>query len=295
MIFIKRPYSIVSSIMVAFFILLSTDLSGQDLENLLITDSVSLNEPTPALFTGTHVGNGQSVEILNPGELGLFIGHRFGAINGGFYEFFGLDQATMRLGFDYAFNNWLMTGFGRSTLEKTWDLYGKARFLRQGNNGMPLTATLYVGSSINTLRNVFPENQDAFSDRLSFVVQTLFGRQWGPVSVQFSPIWVHTNYDIRSSRSEDHISLGFSGGVKLTKRMSLTGEYYLSVTDHPYDLKNPLTIGLDLDTGGHLFQLVLSNSQGIFDKALISNTNQTWSEGAIYFGFNLVRVFYLKK
>jgi hypothetical protein len=270
-------------------------LSGQDLDSLL-----NVNSDLPVAvgfeaFKGTRVGNGQSTTLPGAGELHMFIGHRFGKVSGGFYEFFGLDQATMRMGFDYGINNWLAAGFGRSTLEKTWDIYAKTGITRQASGNSPLNVTLYAASSINTLKNVYPSENDGFGDRISLTFKGLISRKFERFSLMIAPIYLHNFYDPGASGAVDIFSTGMAARVRLSKFLDLTAEYYASIIKPPYEISNPFTLGLDIDTGGHLFQLVFTNSQGMFEKALLSNTNGKWTQGDIYFGFNLVRTFYMKK
>jgi hypothetical protein len=225
----------------------------------------------------------------------MFIGHRFGKISGGFYEFFGLDQATMRLGFDYGFNDWLAAGFGRSTLEKTWDLYAKSRILGQKSSGSPVSFTLYAAGSVNTLKNIYPAGNEGFDDRLSLTVQGLLSRKFSRFSLQLAPVYVHAFYDPRTMGPEQLFSAGMAASVRLTKFIDLTAEYYAALVKPSYEITNPLTLSVDFDTGGHQFQLVLTNAQAMFEKGLLFNTNGKWTAGDIYFGFNLLRTFYMKK
>lgn len=270
-------------------------LSGQDLDSLLNRPSEESEGVVIESFKGSRIGNGQSTNLPGNGELQMFIGHRFGKISGGFYEFFGLDQATMRLGFDYGFNDWLAAGFGRSTLEKTWDLYAKSRIVGQKSGGFPVLFTLYAAGSVNTLKNVYPSENDGFGDRLSLTVQGLVSRKFKRFSLQLAPVYVHTFYDPRTSGSEHLFSAGMAATLRLTRFMDLTAEYYAAMVKPSYDITNPFTLAVDFDTGGHQFQLVLTNAQAMFEKGLLSNTNGKWTAGDIYFGFNLVRTFYMKK
>ena len=268
---------------------------GQDLDSLLNTASQTPERSVVEGFKGMRVGNGQSTSLPGDGELQMFIGHRFGKISGGFYEFFGLDQATMRMGFDYGFNKWFAAGFGRSTLEKTWDLNVKSRILGQQQGGSPINFTIFVSGSVNTLKNVYPAGNDSFADRLSISVQGPISRKFRRFSLQASPVYLHTFYDPRTAAAVDIFSAGFAASLKLTRFIDLTAEYYHMLLKPSFETTNPFTLGIDIDTGGHLFQLVLTNAQAMYDKGLLSNTIGKWSSGDIYFGFNLVRTFYLKK
>lgn len=289
-----RKYTIKIAITTLIIGLLIHPLTGQDLDSLLNQTSEQTERVVIESFKGSRVGNGQSTNLPGNGELKMFIGHRFGKISGGLYEFFGLDQATMRLGFDYGFNDWLAAGFGRSTLEKTWDLYAKSRIVGQKSGGSPVGFTLYAAGSVNTLRNIYPTGNDGFGDRLSLTVQGLVSRKFQRFSLQLAPVYVHTFYDPRSSGSEQLFSAGLAASIRITKFMDLTAEYYAAMVKPSYDITNPFTLSVDFDTGGHQFQLVLTNAQAMFEKGMLSNTNGKWTAGDIYFGFNLLRTFYMK-
>ena len=291
----NRNYTIKIAITISIIGLLIHPLSGQDLDSLLNRTSDGADGVVIESFKGSRIGNGQSTNLPGNGELQMFIGHRFGKISGGFYEFFGLDQATMRLGFDYGFNDWLAAGFGRSTMEKTWDLYVKSKIVGQKTGGSPVNFSLYAASSVNTLKNVYPSENDGFGDRVSVTVQGLVSRKFKRFSLQLAPVYVHTFYDPRTSGSEHMFSAGMAASLRLTRFMDLTAEYYAAIVKPSYDVTNPFTLGVDFDTGGHQFQLVFTNAQAMFEKGLLSNTNGKWTAGDIYFGFNLVRTFYMKK
>lgn len=244
------------------------------------------------LFMGSLISGGQSTETVARGELNFIIQHRFGKISSGLYEFFGLDMATMRLGFEYGLNDWLAASIGRSTFEKTFDLGLKARLMSQDNAGKPLAISVFIQSSANTLRNIYPEDYNNLPGRMSYFGEIIIGRNIGILSLQISPGILYNAYDYRISENYTHYALGFAGRVRLSDRVSFTGEYYQNLKDPPFNNYNPLSLGIDLDTGGHLFQLTFSNSTGMFNKALLTNNTGSWSGGDIYFGFNLIRTFY---
>ncbi len=291
----KGIYTLKIQVTALIISLMVPPLAGQDLDSLLNLTFDGQDRVMIESFKGSRIGQGQTTNIPGNGALQMFIGHRFGKISGGFYEFFGLDQATMRLGFDYGFNDWLAAGFGRSTLEKTWDLYAKSRILAQKSGGSPISLTIYAAGSMNTLKNVFPPEDESFSDRLSVTVQGLVSKGFKRFSLQIAPVYMHTFYDPRTSDAEDVFSAGMAARLKLTRFLDLTAEYYAAMVKPSYDITNPFTLGIEIETGGHLFQLVLTNAQAMFEKGLLSNTSGKWTAGDIYFGFNLVRTFYMKK
>ena len=186
----------------------------------------------------------------------------------------------------------MTAGFGRSTYEKTWDIRIKARLMNQANPGIPLNLVVYGQAGYNSIRSVFPESKDNFAGRTTYSFQALASRDIKRFSFQAAPIYLHSAYDPNLAGPVDMVSLGLAGRVQLTKTIDLTTEYYAALSKPDPAIKNPLTLGIEIDTGGHLFQLFMSNAQGMIDKAALLNTTGTWQDGDIYFGFNLTRVYY---
>ena len=239
-------------------------------------------------FQGTRFVNEQSVNLADHGELRLYIQHRFGEIDGGLYELFGLDLATMRLGFEYGLGKILNVGFGRSTYLKTYDVYAKRRIAGQTET-FPLSIALVAAGSIPTLRN-FPENKNNFSSKFSGNFQLLLAKTMGPVGLQVSPGFLKTGYMLFEEKEVSTFTSGFAGSVRISSSVSANIEYLHPFTDE-LPGSNPLSLGVDIDTGGHLFQLILSNSQQIFTQGIYTATHGNWGDGKLYFGFNLIREF----
>lgn len=260
-------------------LLFAYSLSAQ--ENPLVENS----------FQGTRFVNEQSVNLADHGELRLYIQHRFGEIDGGLYELFGLDQATMRLGFEYGLGKNLNVGFGRSSYLKTYDVFAKGRIAGQTEN-FPVSVAVLAGGSIPTLRS-FPENENNFSSKFSGNFQLLLAKTMGPVGMQVAPGYLKTGYLLFEEKDVSTFTAGLAGSVKLSPKVSANIEYLLAFTDE-LPGSNPLSLGVDVDTGGHLFQLILSNSQQIFTQGLYSDTRGDWGEGKLFFGFNLIREFRIK-
>jgi len=262
----------------------------------IIITQFSINAQEPEIvknvFSGTRFVNTQSANLANKGDLLLLIQHRFGDISDGFYELFGLDQASMRIGFEYGFGNNLNFGVGRSTFMKTFDAFGKYRIVQQNTN-FPLTIAVSAGGSIPSIRNFFPDEFDNFSDKLSANTQVHFATAFNNFGFQLSPGYLKTGFSPLENRSFSFFNLGIGGSIKLSKKVSANIEYLYPFTNA---IKNqhPLSLGIDLDTGGHLFQLVLSNSQRMFEQAIYSQTTGDWTKGSLFFGFNLIREFHLK-
>ncbi len=272
----------------------------KDLLSMLGPDTSSVQHTT-ASFKSTHVINGQSLETLGKGVLDFRIGHRFGFVSTGVQELFGLDEATLRLGFDYGLTDRLMIGLGRSTYQKTVDGSVKYKLLRQCDQGcsMPVTLCLVASASATTLvaQQVpwyGPGNMDYFSNRLSYSLQAVLGRKFSEgLTLQLSPGLVHRNLVATAAEHNDLLNVGIAGRVKVSKRVSLNLEYfYVLPNQGPREaFYNSLAAGFDIETGGHVFQLHFTNSTGMFERAFITENTGDFFKGDIHFGFNISRVF----
>jgi hypothetical protein len=280
-------------------LLLAAPARAQDLLqqlNNLTTDSLR-RELVPATFKGTRIINGQSIETPGQGSLVFLISHRFGTLNSGAYEFFGLDQATIRLGLEYGLTDRLAVGVGRSSLEKTFDGFLKYKLLQQstGVGAMPISVTLLATSALSSLKFA-PEPERSTASRLTYTYQALIARKLSPaLSVQLMPTLIHRNFvDLRRDQNNVY-AIGAAVRQKLTKRVALTAEYYYLLPGTTADdFRNVLGIGFDIETGGHVFQLHFTNAQGMIEKFFIPQTNGNFFKGDIFFGFNVSRSFQLR-
>jgi hypothetical protein len=244
-----------------------------------------------ATFKGTKIINAESVETTPAGSLQFMISHRFGTLNSGAYELFGLDEATMRLNFSYGFGQRLELGFGRSTVGKTYDVYGKYKILRQVfGKGSPVTATALFRSTVYTVKTA---EKEFFAQRLSYTSQLLIARKFTDrFSLQLMPSYIHRNLVETREDRNDIWSLGAGGRLKFSRRMAVTGEYWYVPGDQlRSQFHNSASVGIDIETGGHVFQLHLTNSRGMTDRQFIAETQGDWFDGDIMLGFNMTRVF----
>jgi hypothetical protein len=281
---------------------LSLMLSAQeDLMDILNQDSEPEISYTTATFKSTRIMNGHSIERMPSGQLDFRISHRFGKINSGAYEFFGLDQANIHLGLEYGILDWLMIGIGRGTYEKTFDGFAKFTLLRQssGAHTVPVSVSFLSSVALNSMKWADPERTNYFSSRLSYVNQLLIARKINQlISVQISPSYIHRNLVATELDPNDLWAIGTGGRIKLTSRISFNAEYYYLINPKSYmsqDVFNPLSVGFDIETGGHVFQLIFTNSVAMIEKGFIGETTGEWMKGDIHFGFNISRVFTLKK
>lgn len=281
------------------FCLTIASLSAQD--SLMAILDMDQDEPvqyTYATFKSTRVVTGQSVERMKARQLEFRISHRFGRLNSGSYEAFGLDQSTIHYGLEYGITDWFTVGIGRGTFEKTSDAFYKFTLLRQskGKRFMPVSLSYVGGIAINGMRPAADTLKWFFTNRLSYCHQLLIARKFNDqFSLQLSPTYVHRNLVKTETDPNDVFALGIAGRYKLTKRISVNGEYFLTITpgskiiDTP--INNPLSVGFDIETGGHVFQIHLTNSLGMIDKSYITQTTGHWKHGDLHLGFNISRVF----
>lgn len=291
-------YLLLGLLLNIFFI---SNLSAQEEEDDLLSllgDDEEVTDYATASFKTNRVINLHSIENTAKGVLDIKISHRFGFINGGVSELFGLDQATIRIGADYGISQRLMTGFGRSSFEKTYDAFLKYKFLRQskGAKKMPITAALFSSISIKTTPFQDPDRENYFSSRLYYTFQAIIGRKFSDAfSIQVSPSLVHRNLVRTIPESNDVYAIATAGRIKLNKRTSLNAEYvYVLPNQLAPGYRNSLSIGFDIETGGHVFQLHFSNSTSMIEKGYIAETTGNWWNGDIHFGFNVSRVFTIK-
>ena len=272
-----------------------------DLMNIINQDSTKEINYTTATFKSTRVMNGHSIERMVPGQLDVRISHRFGTLNSGGYNFFGLDQSNIHLGLEYGIFKWLMIGVGRSEFEKTYDGFAKFSILRQssGAKDMPVSVSVVTSIALKTLKFADQTRTNYFTSRLAYVAQILVARKINEAfSLQLTPSYLHRNLVATELDPNDIYALGAGARLKLSKRISLNGEYYYIANPKTYmsqQIYNPLSLGFDIETGGHVFQLFFTNSLGMTEKQFIGATTGQWKKGDIHFGFNISRVFTLKK
>ncbi len=280
--------------------LIANQIQCQDIDNLLQEATGSEIEYASATFKSTHIISGQSIEQMKNGHLDFRISHRFGEVNTGAYNLWGLDQANIHFGLDYGITDWLMVGVGRGTYEKTYDGSLKFRILRQskGARVMPVSLSLFNSIALNSLKWEQPGTLK-FWDRASYVTQILIARKMNErFSIEINPSYVHRNMVDTELDPNDIWSVGTGARFKLTKRISVNAEYYYVIPPQRdyQSLKtyDPFSIGFDIETGGHVFQLHLTNSLAMIEKGFITETTGNWFDGGIHLGFNISRVFSLK-
>ena len=281
------------ALLMSFYANAQDDLLNE-LDGELENDEMSVS----SVFKGLKIVNLESTKLAAKGDFYFVIAHRFGSVKGGFKDLFGLDDSNIRFSFLYGFTDWLTAGLSRSSLDKTYDFSTKLKLKTQEKDGFPLSI---VGFGALAYKTADPDiSYTLFEDkhRVNYIAELLISRKVNKnLSLQFSPMFVHENFVVLDEQSNDQYGLGFGGRYKLSKRLTLNIDYiaHLNRTDPQENsgiikYRNPLSVGFDIETGGHVFQVHFTNSRKMNDAGLL-NAEGDWSDGNFFFGFNLSRVF----
>lgn len=279
------------------FLLISNSLFSQDsLEDILGSTSSSA-KPISTTFSSTRIVNSHSVEMIPKGVGEFRISHRFGTIEEGFYDIFGLDQAKIRLGYDYGVTDKIMVGFGRNSHKKVYDIFGRFSFLNQTiDNSTPITLQYLFASSMKTLRY---GKKIPFMQRFAQINQVLIAKKINNLSLQIMPsIMIHEyeGYD-----KKIFSGVGAAARYLVGKRVAINVEYFARLRHNENGSQefnkifnenyNSLGLGIDIEAGGHVFQFHFSNTNTMNEQAFMFETDKTWEKGEICFGFNILREF----
>jgi hypothetical protein len=283
------------TLLLTTLILLSilTVKAQDDLLDILNDEQVPETNYALATFKGARLINGHTIVTRKAKELEFIISHRFGRINTGIDEFFGLDGANVRFSLEYGITNNLTGGIGRNSFEKVYDGFLKYGILKQssGKVVMPISVTAFSSVAIRTLDDPAFQSDD-FNSKVSYTHQLLLARKFSDkFSFQLAPTYVHRN-KVLANQENDIIALGIGGRMKLNTRLALNAEYYYRLTseiDPTY--KDSIGIGLEIETGGHVFHLNFANSRSMVERGFITETDGNFFKGDIHFGFNISRVF----
>jgi|SRR5688572_23566986 len=274
----------------------TTLFAQEDLLGMLGEEKPELIRVTNA-FKSTRVIASHSLENVAAGVLDFRIMHRFGALNTGSYELFGLDQATIRLGLDYGITDRFTVGFGRSSLYKELDGFLKYKLIWQskGAKNIPVSVILVTGMTSNMMKWEDPERENHTSSRFGYYYQIIAGRKFSNAfTLQVSPMMVHRNLVEKIGDHHDVFALELGTRIKFTQRLAITADYfYVFPNQLESQYSSPLSIGFDIETGGHVFQLHFTNAPAMNEKTFITETTGEWGKGDVHFGFNISRVFTL--
>lgn len=276
------------------------EFSAFDLLDVLEKEAPKTKNYATATFKGTRILNGHSIENRKKGVTEFVISHRFGRVNLGFDELYGLDQSNIRFALERGITDNLMLGFGRSSFEKTYDGFVKYKLLKQESGEgakIPVSVSAFGSVALRTIKDFEPGKELSFNEKLTYVSQLLIARKFNAdFSLQFTPTYIHFNSVKTAQDPHDLFALGVGGRVKLSKRVSLNVEYHHNLT--PFDsikAQDSMALGVDIETGGHVFQIILSNSITMIEKGFIAEGTDEFFKGDIHLGFNISRAFQSKK
>lgn len=262
-----------------------------DLFNEIDNDSSVIK--TESAFQSLKIINLESTKLAAKGDFYFIVSHRFGSIESGFENFFGLDEANTQLKFLYGFSEWLTMHVSRSGFQKTYEGALKYRLMPQEVNGFPVTIVGFSSVTVNTELDEVLLPKLKFENRLNYTTQLLISKRFSDkLSLELAPTFFHENYVANDLQENSQFAVGLGGRYKVSKRVAITMDYAAHLNRASNAIaKNPLSIGADIETGGHVFQLHFTNAQGMNETAYLGNGNGNWEKGDIYFGFNLIRVF----
>jgi hypothetical protein len=288
---------------IAMLFMVNFAWAQDDLLDMLKAEN-TVSSPVLATFKGTRIITGQSNENIAKKHLNFLILHRFGELkdDAWYYSLLGIDEATVRIAFDYGITDKLMVGVGRSSKTKVYDFSVKYKIAQQkigGNKNFPLAISYYGNMGLNSTTFTEPTRENYFTSRLSFCNQLIIARKINPsISLQITPTFVHRNLVNKTSDPNDVIALGLGGSFKITRSTRLNIEYYPRLTGRDELIPNStdeyedyLAVGFDIETGGHVFQLMFSNSMYMYEQGFVAQTTGKWSDFGIRLGFNLSRTF----
>ena len=275
------------------FLLFSIILYSQ--EDLLSEIDTDFDSPVyaSAVFKGLKVINFESTKLVAKGGFNFIVSHRFGTVKNGFENLFGLDEAVTHLNFVYGISDHINVSASRSSNQKVYELATKFRLARQQEGKLPFTLAAYTSVLANTALDTDNLPKLRFEHRLSYVGQLIISRKLTKeLSLLVSSTFFHDNYVLDDSQENSQYAVAFGGRYKLGARWSINMEYGMHLNRSSTSLyNNPFSIGVDLETGGHVFQLHFTNSQSMNANGVFGTSTGDWAEGDVYFGFNLARSF----
>jgi len=296
--------------------------SQDDLLSML--DSLQGAEPAThdkvsATFKTTKVVNAHTTETVKAGTMDFRVTHRFGNIGamsgGGVHSLYGLDAANdIRISFDFGITDKLMLGIARNKRQEAIDGLIKWRLMEQTtDNHVPFSFALYSDAALTpvTKEQLYSGTENVtykFAHRLSYTTQMIIARKFGwRFSFELLPTYQYRNFvkdyintDNLAHETNGMVSIGAAMRLKLTKRFAIIADYFYTISDYRTNNPNvkyyaPMALGIEIETGGHVFHLDFTNSAGIIENDFIPNTTDDWFKGGFKFGFNISRVFNIVK
>lgn len=243
-------------------------------------------------FKAMKICNLQSTKLADKGDIYMYVSHRFGSLKDGASTFFGLDNANTKIQMIYGLHERLQIGLSRESLRKTYAGSAKISLIKQGKKS-PVNLAAYGTININTQLDKDRYPKMKYADRLSYASQLLISRRFSKrLSLELAPTYIRQNLVLEPFQKHDQFAIGVGGRVKVSNRLAINADYVYNASRADRSAyKDALSIGLDIETGGHVFQLLFSNGQSTNEPGFITNAEGDWGDGEVYFGFNIVRVF----
>jgi len=243
-------------------------------------------------FKAMKVVNNQSTKLAGKGDLYLYVGHRFGAIKGGIGSLFGLDYANTKIEMLYGLFSEVQVGFSRESFKKTYNLHVKYGIKKQ-TSSFPVSIVGYNSINLDTSldENVYPNRN--YNERYVYISQLLVSRRFSDnFSLQLSPSVIKHNFLTTQAKTDYNYVLNTGSRLKISKRSSFNIDYSYHLNRLKNSIeKNVLSVGVDMETGGHVFQLLFSNTQASDEAGVLTGAEGDWLKGDVFFGFNILRVF----
>lgn len=254
-------------------------------------DSVPKNQTVESAFKALKIVNLESTKLAAKGELYFVVAHRFGSVKDGFEGFFGLDNAVTQIKFLYGVKDGITISGARSEL--AYDFSIKYSLMHQIKDGFPVSIVGFNSFGFNNTLKESNYPKMKFNDRMIYVSQLLISRKFSKkLSLELAPTFFHENFVDNDFQNNSQYAIGIGGRYKLSNRVSLNIDYAAHLNRTSTSIyKDPLSVGVDIETGGHVFQMHFTSSQGINEAGFLGHTTGDWSKGDVFFGFNLVRVF----
>lgn len=276
-----------------FVLFINTSLVAQD--DLLdeLNEDVKIDNKASSVFKGLKIINIESTKLAAKKDFYFVISHRFGSIKSGIKDLFGLDNSNIRFSFVYGFNDWLNAGLSRSSSNKTYDAHLKYRLIHQEKGTFPVTIVAFNSMEFNTGLDKVNYPLLESKHRYTYAHEILISRKFNEkLSLEVAPIYLHQNFVENDLQENTQYILGFGGRYKISKHVTLNAEYHAHMNRVANSkFKNPLSLGVDIETGGHIFQLHITNAQLMNESGYMTKAIGDWSSGNVYLGFNIWRVF----
>ena len=246
-----------------------------------------------AAFKGLKLINLETTKMVSHKQFFFVVSHRFGSVKTGIEDFFGLDQAVTRLNFIYGISDGINIGISRSSFQKTYETSLKLRLVRQAPSRSPVTIVWFNSVQFNGSLDKQELPRLELEHRLGYASQLLISRKVSrDISLELAPTFFHDNLVPLEEQDNSQFAVGLGGRYKFSKRCSINVDYALHLNradSSPY--KNPLSVGLDIETGGHVFQLHFTNAQPMNINNFLGEATGDWGSGNVFFGFNILRIF----